>query len=418
MSDEPNNRDLDSVIRKVQKILSKTEEGRNATEEEVDTAMRLAQEIMAKYNLDMATIEAAGSSSADDSHQRIDERSETRTRFKWQQILMQAVAEANFCAYFPRREATKDEDGFRKYGRDGRSVTHVVHRVIGRKGNVITTRLMFDYLCRAVEDSVPNKAKSARFSNASSSWKEGCAHKLCERLQQKRADLIAEHDARVKAEEDARAADLEKRKTAAQEKAERTLSPRPPTAKEVAEKLSAGARVRTGMKSEAPDEDDVDRPEIDSSDDWVPGQDVEVPEEAPPVVALVPLSVYDQSEQDLNEDMRRGWVPGTTTKNRLRQEAFDREWEEKEAEREAAREAARATETPRQRAAREKREEAEYEKWSRKFDRRAESERRKEAREHARRDKSAYWAGVRAGDKIGLDPQVASKADQKRIGGK
>lgn len=65
MAEDDKNPDIDAVIRKIQKILSKTKEGRGASDEEADTAMKIVQGLMAKYNLDMATVDAAGSSHED-----------------------------------------------------------------------------------------------------------------------------------------------------------------------------------------------------------------------------------------------------------------------------------------------------------------------------------------------------------------
>lgn len=418
-TDEDKNPDIDAVIRKIQKLLTRTKGDRGATEEESDTAMRIVQELMAKYNLDMATVDAAGAGPEDAASVRVDERLTSRARFRWQRELAKYVAEANFCLHVIFKDYKRDEDGCIIWGADGRRVKHPAHRFIGRKANVVTTKLMFDYLCAAVEGSVPVTDKSERFSRASSSWKEGCAAKVCERLAKRREDLMAEHDAKVRAAEEAFQAEAARRAKEAKGKAERTLGPRPPTTEEVAEGMKRGARVATGMKAGAPLSDPA-RPEVDPGDDWTPGDNAEPePEVAPLVTTLVLASVYDEREQDLNEDLRFGREPGTTSRLKAKWEAARqariKEYEEREVEETTAPE---IIETPRQKEARERREAKEHEKNRRRWAREDEREWRREQKEHARRDHGAYRAGMKTGEKIGLDPQVKAKTSAPRLAGR
>jgi len=421
-TEEKNPEDIDAVIRKIQKILSRTKEGRGATDEEADTAMKIAQSLMAKYNLDMATVDAAGSGPGDvaEASVRVEEKSAARVRFKWQRELAKYVAEANFCLHIIRMEYKRDQDDYYVYGTDGRRITRAVHRFIGRKANVITTQLMFDYLCRAVEDNVPINDKGERFSRASSSWKEGCAAKLCERLASRREDLMAEHDAKVKVEEQ-RIKDMQ---TEAARKRVRQLTGREPTKEEIVEEMKRGARVATGRKARP--QDDSDQPEV-VKDDWVPGagaEPAEVEPDAPPSVSLVLSSVYDEREQEANRELANGLAPGTYARWRAEREADEREEEQRRLVEEANGEKEEETasepveekvETPRQRERREAREAKEHAKWRRRWAREARRDRNREMKEHERRDHGAYKAGMKKGEKIGLDPQVKAKADAKRL---
>lgn len=419
--DDKNDKDIDAVIRKIQKILSKTKEGRGASDEEADTAMKIVQGLMTKYNLDMATIEAAGSSAADTGSVRVEEKSAMRVRFKWQRELAKYVAEANFCLHLVRTEYKRDEEGHIVWGTDGRRIRRAVHRFIGRKANVITTQLMFDYLCRAVEDNVPIADKSERFSRTSSSWKEGCAAKLCERLAERRADLMAEHDARVKAEEQ-RIKDMQE--AAAKKRLQKQLAGREPTAAEIVEEMKRGAYRATGRKAQPQDESD--RPEI-VKDDWVPGagaEDADVEEDVPQSTALVLSSVYDEREHEANLEMARGLEPGTYARWRAEREAREREEEAQrlideangEKEEETEEPIQEKVETPRQRERRLAREAKEHEKRRARWARESHREWLRERKEHAKRDHAAYNAGMKKGEKIGLDPQVKAKADAKRLG--
>ena len=211
--------DLDRAIARVQKLLSKTKNGVGTTAEEAELAARLAQELMAKYNLDMAAVEAA-SPEARDRVERIKTEVESKTRYQWQRNLARWVAMANFCAYalhqtevwvpsptgrIRRRVFTDDgdlvydDDGYavREAGDYRRRMTHVF---VGRKANVITAQLMFDYLVDAVERSLPEALQGPqRQSRQAFSWLEGCADQVCDRLLTRRQDLIKKHDAEQRA---------------------------------------------------------------------------------------------------------------------------------------------------------------------------------------------------------------------------
>ncbi len=418
--DDDKNQNIDAVIRKIQKLLSRTKENRGATDEESDTAMKIVQGLMAKYNLDMATVDAAGSSPDDTGSVRVEEKSVLRVRFKWQRELAKYVAEANFCLHLIRMERRLDEQDRAIWSADGRRVYRAVHRFIGRKANVITTQLMFDYLCHAVEDNVPIADRAERFSRASSSWKEGCAAKLCERLALRRADLMAEHDARVKADEDRiKATQAE----AAKKRLQKQLAGREPTTAEIAAEMKRGARVATGRSAKPQDESG--RPEV-IKDDWKPGDGAEEfeAEVAAPSTFLVLSSVYDTRENEANWEMAHGYEPGYLARRRAEREASEREDEQQriidEAEGEseevdAAEPVKETIETPRQRERREARETREHEADRRRWARENNRAWRREMKEHAKRDHGAYRAGMKTGDKIGLDPQVKARTSAKRL---
>lgn len=134
--------------------------------------------------------------------------------------------------------------------------------------------------------------------------------------------------------------------------------------------------------------------------------------------ALVLLSDIRGTEEDLNNDFRYGYEPGTTARRR-------REWEAGEAQRDAeimkrhqlaveTEAKRRAALTPEQRA-REDRLRAEQDaKDARANERYWRSQDRKEYAKHARRDHSAFAAGRAKGETVGLDPQLAAQ-EKRRI---
>lgn len=163
------------------------------------------------------------------------------------------------------------------------------------------------------------------------------------------------------------------------------------------------------------------------------------PSAAPTGTALaIVIEDYAQKEADLNRDIRHGWEPGTTERQRLADEQAERE--NQEARRQALIEAQdqgatereltamrnygysleRArhflwqidnpepdTRTEAQKARDEERERKQQERWERQDERE-----RQKARN--RLDQRGYRAGREAGDKIGLDKQVTSD-DKRRL---
>jgi hypothetical protein len=112
---------------------------------------------------------------------------------------------------------------------------------------------------------------------------------------------------------------------------------------------------------------------------------------------LVLADVYS-SEEDLNRDLRWGYAPGTTARNRRENET---RWAAEAAERAAnppVPEPVRE-ETERQRDVRRRREAAEYEKMKRRWA-------RMDAKEAKRVDRDAYAMGANTGNQIGLNEQL------------
>lgn len=414
--------EIERVIAKVQKILARAGDGRGATEAEADTALKIAQDLMAKYNLDMAAISDASSPDADSAASRVKEMLDGYAKFHWQRRLAKYVAEANFCYHMLLRTSEykhgryEDEDTEDERYISGRRVVKHQHIFVGRKANVISTQLMFQYLIDTIESQQPFEQ---RFSRSANSWKEGCADRLCERLADRRKDLMEEHDAKVRAAEaefKARAAKAQAAKDALRK---RELPP------------NEGAEVRAAMETLAEtaiDASDSPRPEapapdpvVAEGDNWTPPDSTIEPE--PAQTAMVLASVYDQSEQDANEDLMHDREPGTTARWRREREERRRAREEEEAKEEAEAELNRVDapvreETERQKAARLRREAREHEKDLRRWAREDEREHRKRMKEWEKTDHTAYRAGAAKGREIGLDGQVGARDDTKRIGGK
>jgi hypothetical protein len=287
------------------------------------------------------------------------------------------------------------------------------HIFVGRKANVITAQLMYQYLTQTIEDLVPITNNNERLSRSAMSWKEGCADRLCERLAKRRRDLIAAHDARVKQEQADREAEQKRRAEEARAKAAAQPKPLPPhheSEVKAAFTAAAGARDRVGMAEGA---EEVERPEVDEADTWTPQGDAVTEPEAG--TALVLASVYDEAERDANWELAHGYEPGTLARWRADREEAARRLAAAEAKAEVEEvEKPVKEETERQRKARERREQQELLKQRRRWAREDERAWRREQREMQRRDHDAYMAGHRKGEDIGLDTQIARNSDSTK----
>lgn len=178
-----------AVIAKVEKLLALA--GNNDNEHQAQAATAKAMELLAAYNLDMAVIGTSGKGA---------QRSDTRLKgglYQWQRDLWKAVSELNFCLYRSIRGLAKG------------SVYE--HRVIGSHVNVVSTKVMADYLQQTVERLAQQWAKqngyNSPFVKPAIAYREGMAERLTERLHALRAERLHKDDEAIKAR--AKAGDTE-----------------------------------------------------------------------------------------------------------------------------------------------------------------------------------------------------------------
>jgi len=364
--------------------------------------------------------------------------------YKWQTQLAKYVAEANFCyhlvqtkeAYIKphykldkedakregkklkavvtdeeRSELPSDERMLYEYV-PGRYQTTKSNLFIGRKGNVVTAQMMYQYLTQTIEDLVPITNNAQRLSRSAMSWKDGCADRLCERLAIRRKDLIEQHDARMKQEAEERAAE---RKRAAEEAAARRKNVLAADHKtEVKAKYDAQASEAYDARRDVPEADEPDRPEADE-EPWTPeGDEVAEPETGS---ALVLASQFDASEREANYELAHGLPAGYFAKRRAEDAAYEAQRAKEQAEEVLDEvEAPVKQETERQRKAREKREAEEARKRRARWAREDEAAARRAAREWSKRDHAAYRAGASAGKGIGIDIQLNAGKEAKKLG--
>jgi hypothetical protein len=184
----------DSVVRKIQLLLNLAARS-EGNEAEAAAAMARAQEILAKYNLDLATVQdkvvTGGTAEREAESKRDYALSKRSAMYKWQQNLVRAIAEANYCIYWiaeVKEQAyipPKNRKSYEDYDENGMGTIHVKrHRVLGRVANTTGVMIMVDYLLDTIERLLPYP-QAQRLSREANLWREGCADRLVERVNAK-----------------------------------------------------------------------------------------------------------------------------------------------------------------------------------------------------------------------------------------
>jgi hypothetical protein len=167
----------DDVVRKIQLLFALAERAAG-NEAEAAAAMAKAQELLAKHNLDLATVQDAAvaggvnATKAEARHEKADAK--RNATYKWTQDLYRAVAEANYCKYWAAETRVENE-------KTGRVRWVKRHRVLGRVDNTTVVLMMGDYLYATIMRLLPYD-KTSRLSADAIAWCEGCVARLSERI--------------------------------------------------------------------------------------------------------------------------------------------------------------------------------------------------------------------------------------------
>jgi hypothetical protein len=151
----------EKIISRIQKMLAIAND-LAATEGERDNALRMAYNLMAKHNLEMATIEAHGK-----------KNDEPRVNFpnvswswQWARHVNHIVAKLFFCKY---------------YYHEVINGTQITHHFIGRESNAMTAAVMADYVVNSILKEARKLYKS-NTSAATRSFATGAMHRLSFRV--------------------------------------------------------------------------------------------------------------------------------------------------------------------------------------------------------------------------------------------
>lgn len=185
-----NDAGMEKIIARVRKLLSTT--GR--TEAETATFAAKAQELLAAYNLDMASVgQGSDDGKREDARQR-------GGMYIYERELWNAIAQLNFCYYFTTRSRMKNKAGKLQWS--------FVHRVVGRTVNTMGSKVMAEYLQGAIERICRERfpLNNQFFMREAVAFREGMSDNISRRLWNRRREVLNEQEAKKQeAEERAKA---------------------------------------------------------------------------------------------------------------------------------------------------------------------------------------------------------------------
>ena len=126
------------VLERVKKMIALGNDAA-ATEGERETALRMAYNLLAKYNLSISDLPS------DQDNEARERQDVVISADRWARSLAQAVAKLFFCKYFYSSTGTSGKDK---------------HCFVGRQSNVITARYMSEFLIKSVKREATGRYKS------------------------------------------------------------------------------------------------------------------------------------------------------------------------------------------------------------------------------------------------------------------
>lgn len=206
----------DKVLEQIQKLLNLA--AKNSNENEAAAAAAKAQELLARYGLNMATVEKASDMKAGKREQAMVDGG----TYQHQRELWKAIAKLNNCIHWAQDYSvwTKSKrvgTGRNRYTTEGH-VWKKRHVIVGRMVNTQATIAMAGYLQEAIERVTLERlgvrvnegrvwssdVNAQRFSNWAVSFKKGATRRVVEQLEDRRR-LLEKNEARRRREEQARA---------------------------------------------------------------------------------------------------------------------------------------------------------------------------------------------------------------------
>jgi hypothetical protein len=164
----------EKVLARIQKLLALAGDKRG-NENEAANAAAMAQAILADYGLEMAQLESTLASK--DPGGREKKAHDRAAMYRYQQTLMQGVAETHFCRYFLTETRAESFGKMRKVKR---------HVLLGRAINVRAATMIYDYLIDTMDRLLPWQGMEKRGKDALL-WLDGCSGRLVERLVEARS---------------------------------------------------------------------------------------------------------------------------------------------------------------------------------------------------------------------------------------
>lgn len=134
------------VLERIKKMLALSDD-KGATEAERETALRMAYNTLAKYNLSIDDLPT------DQDTEVREQQDVVISADRWARNLSMSVAKLFFCKYFYSQTGTSGKDR---------------HYFVGRQSNVITSRYMSEYLIKAIKREASKRYGSPTSPNGRS----------------------------------------------------------------------------------------------------------------------------------------------------------------------------------------------------------------------------------------------------------
>lgn len=192
------------AVEKIKKLLNLA--AKNPSKEEAASAASKAQELLAKYNLDVATVGEISPEAGKREQAAVD-----GGFYAYQRRLWGAVAGLNFCLHWNQQYWTTGKRYTAGVGSEivTKKVLKYRHALIGRVVNVRSTMAMASYLSQAVERITQEHLKVdaiSRVSGYAVNFREGAVATIVEKLEERRAVALDEDERRRRDYERAMAA--------------------------------------------------------------------------------------------------------------------------------------------------------------------------------------------------------------------
>lgn len=196
------------VIETVQKLLNLA--SRNPNQAEAAAAAAKAQSMLAAHNLEMSAVEEVSGVKSG----RREKAKALGGMYEYQRDLWRAVCDLNFCMYWNQMVWVHGK--VQRYDSwEGRYYTTEdwykswEHRIVGRMVNTTASRLLGQYLEKAIEDLLMehlrenyDKPNTQRFSSWAVAFREGAVSNITTRLYERREQVLDEERKRREAELD------------------------------------------------------------------------------------------------------------------------------------------------------------------------------------------------------------------------
>lgn len=193
MSDE-----AQKVIETVQKLLNLA--SRNPNQAEATAAAAKAQSMLAAHNLEMSAVEEASGVKSG----RREKAKALGGMYQYQRDLWRSVCELNFCMYWNQLvwvcgKVQRYDAWDMKYRTIEDHYKSWEHRIVGRMVNTASSRVLGQYLEKAIEDLLMDKLgerhdrpNTQRFSSWAVAFREGAVHDIVSRLHERREQVLTE----------------------------------------------------------------------------------------------------------------------------------------------------------------------------------------------------------------------------------